>query len=56
MLYCPRCQSPNIVSGKLDDIILTRAMQMAHAVHNFQNRRLTRKIHPGWIFSAKLTA
>ncbi len=41
MLYCPRCQSPNIASGKLNEIYVTRAMQFAHAVQNFENRRVS---------------
>lgn len=41
MMRCPRCQSPHLASGKLDEMIVTRAMQVAHAVQNFQNRRLS---------------
>lgn len=38
---CPRCLSPNLVSGKLDDIFLTRAVQFAQAAQSFENRRLS---------------
>jgi hypothetical protein len=41
MLHCPRCQSPNITSNKLDEFYLTRAMQFAHAAQNFENKRLS---------------
>jgi predicted Zn-ribbon and HTH transcriptional regulator len=41
MLHCPRCQSPNIASGKLNELYLTRAMQFAHAAQKFENKRLT---------------
>jgi hypothetical protein len=41
MLNCPRCQSPNIASNKLDELYLTRAMQFAHAAQNFENKRLS---------------
>jgi hypothetical protein len=41
MVHCPRCQSPNLVSGKLDQKYAARALQFAKASQHFENRRLT---------------
>lgn len=40
-IRCPHCSSPNVVSGKLDQSYLDRAMQFAQAAQQFEHKRLS---------------
>lgn len=41
MIRCPRCQSPNILSNKLEAEHIDRAMQVAQATQAFGVRRVS---------------
>lgn len=41
MFRCPRCQSPNILSNKLDATQIERAMQVAQATQAIGIRRVS---------------